>query len=333
MQTTVYIGAVAISPPLALAPMAGVTNLPFRLLCRRAGAGLVCSEMVSAVALCHDSRRTLAMLASDPRERPLSLQIFGGDPETMARAAAIICERAQPDLLDINMGCTVPKVTKGGAGACLLGDPGRAEAIVRAVTKASSVPVTVKLRARWRAGYPDAVELGQRFVDAGAAALVIHPRSAQGKFAAPLEWDLAARLVQAVPVPVWANGQVNSLEGARQVLAETGAVGLMVGRAALGNPWIFAQLAVLWGGPATVPPTREDRLRMALEHGGMLAGLMGEQRAARQMRKHVAWYARHFRDAALLRVAAGQAHTWSALAETLRAAMLAPPGSGLPGVE
>ncbi len=310
VSSILHIADVAVTPPVLLAPMAGITNLPFRLLCRRLGAGAVCSEMISATALRYGSKKTLAMLAGDPAERPLAIQLFGSDPEELAAAAALVCERARPDWLDLNLGCTVPKVARAGAGACLLADPARAEAIVRAVVRASGRPVTVKMRARWRQGGPDAVELGQRFEQAGAAALTIHPRSATGKFTTPLEWDLAARLVAAVRVPVVVNGEIHDAQTARTALATTGAAGVMVGRAALGNPWVFAEIATAWGGPAPKPPTRAERLAMAVEHGDLLAGAKGEGIANREMRKHVAWYARHFPDATALRVAAAQARTW-----------------------
>jgi len=327
------IGPVKVTPPVVLAPMAGVTNPPFRLLCRQLGAGLVCSEMVSATALCYGSRRTLQMLEAEEGERPLSLQLFGADPERMAAAAELVCARSRADVLDINLGCTVPKVAKSGAGAALLADPARTEALVRAVVGASSLPVTVKLRARWRAGCPDAVELGQRLEQAGAAAITLHPRSACGKFSAPLEWDLVARLVRAVAVPVIANGDIRDAADARRVLEGTGARGIMVGRAALGNPWIFAELAELFGGPPYRPPGWAVRLATALEHGERLAQYRGEGIATREMRKHVGWYARRFPDAAALRTAAAGARTWPAMREILLGAINQQPGEPCPQAE
>jgi len=327
-MSTLYLRALAIAPPLVLAPMAGITNLPFRLLCKRQGAGLVCSEMVSATALGYGSRRTLALLAASPEERPLSVQLFGGDPDTMARGAALVCEHGSADLLDINMGCTVPKVVKGGGGAALLADPERAQALVRAVVKASSVPVTVKLRARWRQGFPDAVELGRRCEQAGAAALVLHPRTASGKFTPPLEWELVARLAAAVSVPVIANGGIQDGVAAARVMADTGAQAVMVGRGALGNPWVFARMAAEMAGRCYQPPGRPQRLALAIEHGDMLRELKGERITACEMRKHAGWYVRGFPDAVALREAVTWARTWRELREILAAATAPPPGSG-----
>jgi len=285
-----------VEPPLVLAPMAGVTRAAFRLLCREQGCGLVCSEMVSANGLVHGNRRTRELLAIAEGERPVSIQIFGRDPEAMAEAARIV-DRAEPDLIDINMGCSVPKVAGTGAGAALLEDLDHAQEIVRAVAEAAARPVTVKMRARWKGTRDVAVEMARRAEQAGAAAVAIHPVPGRGERV--LDWSLIAKAKQAVGIPVIGNGGVRTPHDAARMFAETGCDAVMVGRAALGNPWIFGRIAhALRTGEEPAAPSLEDRVAMAQRHGRLLAEQIGEERAAREMRTHLAWYLRAFRGAA-----------------------------------
>ena len=305
------IGGVVVDPPLVLAPMAGVTNSAFRQLCRAGGAGLVCSEMVSALALVQGNRRSRQLLAFTAAERPLSIQLFGNAPEPMAEAARVVAA-AGPDLIDINMGCSVPKVTGSGAGAALLGDLDHAQRIVRAVARAVSLPVTVKMRSRWRGSQAVAVEMAQRAEDAGAAGVAIHP--VPGKGERLLDWRLIAQAKRAVSIPVIGNGGVRTPDDAARLFAETGCDAVMIGRAALGNPWIFGQIAhYLGSGGILPPPDLQERLVVASRHGRLLIEQRGEARAVREMRKHLGWYLRGFRGAARLRDQIGRLGSWGDL--------------------
>src|SRR5438046_6808075 len=236
LHETWHIRTVEIPSRLVLAPMAGVSVQAFRRQGRRFGAGLVCSEMVSCAGLQHGNERTLGYLRIASDEKPLAVQIFGSEPDVMADAARMV-EDAGADLVDVNFGCPVKKVTKTGAGATLLEDPERACAVVSAVAEAVSVPVTVKMRRGLANGSRDCLELGPRLVEAGAASLTLHPRSARQMYTGSADHSLTAELVSLVDVPVIASGDITSGARARSVLATTGAAAVMVGRAAQGNPW------------------------------------------------------------------------------------------------
>jgi tRNA-dihydrouridine synthase B len=279
------IGPVEVSTRVVLAPMAGVSVQAFRRQGRRFGAGLVCSEMVSCAGIEHRNERTLGYLRVSGDEHPLAIQIFGSEPETMAEAARLV-EAAGADLVDVNFGCPVRKVTKTGAGATLLEEPERACRVVDAVSSAVSVPVTVKLRRGLEDGSRACLEVGPRLVEAGAQALTLHPRSAKQMYTGVADHSLTAELVELVDVPVIASGDVTSRARAQAVLAATGAAAVMVGRGAQGNPWVLRELVD--GEPAE--PTREEVVAELVLFVRETMRELGEHRAAGFLKKFYGWY-------------------------------------------
>jgi tRNA-dihydrouridine synthase B len=285
LQSGWRIGPVEIPTRVVLAPMAGVSVQAFRRQGRRFGAGLVCSEMVSCAGLEHRNERTLGYLRIASDEHPLAVQIFGSNPATMAEAARMV-EAAGADLVDINFGCPVKKVTKTGAGATLLDDPARATAIVRAVVGAVGVPVTVKMRRGLENGSRTCLELGPRLVEAGAASLTLHPRSAKQMYTGEADHSLTAELVELVEVPVVASGDVTSRARAQAVLATTGAAAVMVGRAAQGNPWAIREIV----GDSDAEPSREEVVAELLLFIRETARELGTRRATGFLKKFYGWY-------------------------------------------
>ncbi len=298
--------------------MAGTTNRCFRLLCRRGGAGLVYSEMVSANALHHGSRRTEQVhLRSFPAERPLAVQIFGAHPQVMAHAVAWV-ERSGADIVDINMGCTVPKVRRCGAGVELMADPERAVAVVRAVVARSSLPVTVKLRAGLHAGDRGYLELARRLQDLGVAAFALHARTAAQGFAGAADWSAISELVERVAVPVIGNGDVTTAADAARMVAQTGCAAVMIARAAWGRPWFFAQAAAAMAGrPVPPDPPPAARLGVALCHAQMLALDLGERIALHQLRGQLRWYAHGLPHARQFRAATAAATSLAQLCDLI----------------
>jgi nifR3 family TIM-barrel protein len=265
------IGPVVVDPPVLLAPMAGETGSVLRILCRREGAGMVCTELTSSHGLYFGNPRSLEYLRWTDEERPISAQIFGAEPEMMAEAARRCC-LAGADIIDINMGCWVPKVAKTGAGAAMLRDVGRARAVMEAVVEASSVPVTVKTRVGWDGCTGSALEIGQAAQEAGVRALTIHGRTAVQGFSGQADWRPIAEAKGSLAIPVIGNGDVGTPEDVRRMFQETGCDAVMVGRAALGNPWIFREIArALRTGSAGPPPTSRERLETVREHARLLA--------------------------------------------------------------
>jgi tRNA-dihydrouridine synthase B len=285
LSSTWRIGPVEIPTRVVLAPMAGVSVQAFRRQGRRFGAGLVCSEMVSCAGLEHRNERTLGYLRIASDEHPLAVQIFGSNPATMAEAARMV-EAAGADLVDINFGCPVKKVTKTGAGATLLEDTARATAIVRAVADAVVVPVTVKMRRGVENGARTCLELGPRLVEAGAASLTLHPRSARQMYTGEADHSLTGELVELVGVPVVASGDITSRARAQSVLATTGAAAVMVGRAAQGNPWAIREIA----GDSNADPSREEIVAELLLFVRETARELGEKRATSFLKKFYGWY-------------------------------------------
>jgi tRNA-dihydrouridine synthase B len=285
LRSSWRIGPVDIPSRVVLAPMAGVSVQAFRRQGRRFGAGLVCSEMVSCAGLEHRNERTLGYLRIASDEHPLAVQIFGSDPATMAEAARMV-EAAGADLVDINFGCPVKKVTKTGAGATLLEDPARATAIVREVADAVSVPVTVKMRRGLDNGSRTCLDLGPRLVDAGAASLTLHPRSARQMYTGEADHSLTAALVELIDVPVVASGDITSLSRAQAVLATTGAEAVMVGRAAQGNPWTIREIL----GESRVEPSREEIVAELVLFIRETVRELGERRATSFLKKFYGWY-------------------------------------------
>lgn len=293
------IGEVELRTPWILAPMAGVSEMPFRRLAFRFGAGLCPTELVSAEGLIRASARTLRYLRRDEEwERPFSVQIFGGNPDSMVEAAKV-AKAHGADILDVNMGCPVPKVFKNGAGCALMADPARAAEIVRRMHEATGLPVTAKIRSGLDARRINCVEMGQALEEAGCAAIALHPRTRAQGYSGRADWSLIRRLKEAVRIPVIGNGDVKTVADARRMLEETGCDAVMIGRGALGNPWLFRQLE---GGP---PPTAEERHRVVLEHFADHVEFREDPRAAvRQFRKHVGWYAKGLVGASAFRARA-----------------------------
>ncbi|MBR5421735.1 MAG: tRNA dihydrouridine synthase DusB [Lachnospiraceae bacterium] len=295
------IADIEIENSLILAPMAGVTDLPFRLLCRRMGAGLLCMEMVSAKAIHYRNRNTAALMAIDPAEHPVSLQLFGREPELMAEVAASI-EEHPFDILDINMGCPVPKVVNNGEGSALMKEPELAEKIVRSITKAIKKPVTAKIRKGFDEAHVNAVELAKRLEDAGAAAIAVHGRTREQYYSGKADWDIIRQVREAVSIPVIANGDIDSPQAAAACREQTGCELLMIGRAVEGNPWIFREIAAFQSGGSIPPrPSLPEIKAMIREHAALMFEKKGEYIGIRELLKHVAWYLAGFPGAAKLR--------------------------------
>ena len=295
------IGNVEIESPCILAPMAGVTDLPFRLLCREQGAGLLSMEMVSAKAVSFHNKNTEALMEIAEGENPIALQLFGSDPHIMAETAREIEERPF-DILDINMGCPVPKVVNNGEGSALMKEPEKVEAIVSGVVKAVSKPVTVKIRKGFDENHINAVEIAKIIESAGAAAIAVHGRTREQYYSGEADWEIIRRVKEAVSIPVIGNGDVTSPFRAKQMLEETGCDGVMIGRAARGNPWIFRETAeYLETGTVPARPSRQEVKEMILRHCELQLRYKGEYTGIREMRKHVAWYTAGYPHSAKLR--------------------------------
>ncbi len=295
------IGNVKLDNSYILAPMAGVTDLPFRLLCKEQGAGLLCMEMISAKALQYKNKNTKTLLSIHPDEYPVSLQLFGSDAEIMSRMAQEI-EELPFQILDINMGCPVPKVVKNGEGSALMNQPKLVYEIVSKIVKAINKPVTVKIRKGFDENHVNAVEIAKIIEEAGAAAVAIHGRTREQYYSGKADWDIIRQVKEAVSIPVIGNGDVVSAESALALRTQTGCDGVMIGRGAQGNPWIFSDL-IQYERTGSIPPRPDYAAirNMLLRHARMQIEFKGDYLGIREMRKHVAWYTKGLKGSAKLR--------------------------------
>ena len=317
------IGGVAIDSPFVLAPLAGVSDSPFRQLAREQGASAVYTEMVSSDGLVRGSRNTLDYCAFESMERPIGIQVFGSDPLIMADAARVLSDlppEQRPDLIDINMGCPVRKVVNRCAGAALLQDVARIASIVERMSAATPLPVTAKIRLGWDGSSRNVVEVARTLEAAGAKAVAIHARTRAEKFEGEAHWEMIAEAKRAVAIPVIGNGDVRSAEDAVRMLGQTGCDGVMLGRAAFGDPWVFRRIrALVERGEALPPPTAAERLEAGVRHLAMMQASVGPEQAAREMRKHVAWYIKGLPNSARVREQVNHARTAHEMAELLQA--------------
>ncbi len=309
------IGDVVLDNNVILAPMAGVTDLPFRLLCRKSGAGLVCMEMISAKAIYYQNKNTEELLTIHPEEGPVSLQLFGSDARIIAEMAKRIQERPF-SILDFNMGCPVPKVVNNGEGSALMKNPRLAEEILSALVKAVKKPVTVKIRRGFDEAHCNAVELAKIAESCGVAAIAIHGRTREQYYSGRADWDSIRQVKEAVKIPVIGNGDVDSPRAAEAMLKETGCDGVMIGRAAQGNPWIFRDIvSFLDTGRIPEPPDVQEKKSIILKHADLQLEEKGDYTAIREMRKHLAWYTAGMPHSARFRQTINSMETFSQLRE------------------
>lgn len=295
------IGNVTLENNLILAPMAGVTDLPFRLLCKEQGAGLLCMEMVSAKAILYKNRNTEELLTIDARENPVSLQLFGSDPDIMSEIAKQIEERPF-DILDINMGCPVPKVVNNGDGSALMKNPKLAGAIIEKTARAIKKPVTVKIRKGFDENSINAVEMAHIAQESGAAAVAVHGRTRAQFYSGQADWDIIRQVKEAVSIPVIGNGDIRRAEDVIAMEQQTGCDGFMIARGAEGNPWIFRQILHYFETGESLPkPSFAEVTEMLLRHAAMQMEFKGEYTGIREIRKHAAWYTAGYRNSSKLR--------------------------------
>lgn len=290
-REAVQIGTVVLDNPTVFAPLAGITHLPMRLLAKSAGCALVCSEMISAMGLVHGAEKTCRMLVSTPEERPLSVQIFGSDPNAMAEAARLIQE-ADADIVDINCGCAVKKILKSGSGVALMRDPVSTAKLLRAVRAAVNIPFTIKIRSGWDASGDDAMTLARIAQDCGVDAVAVHPRTARQAFSGQADWSIIARIKKALSIPVIGNGDITTAEDALRMMTETGCDAVMVGRAAIGNPFLFAQIRDLLAGRQPRHPSPVERFAIMTHYVDAAVACFGERGACFMLRSKLGWFAK-----------------------------------------
>ena len=295
------IGNVKINSNVVAAPMAGVTDLPFRLLCHELGAGLVYTEMVSAKAIHYNNRKTEDLMVTDQQEKPVSLQLFGSEPGLMAEIAKRVEDRPF-DMIDINMGCPMPKIVNNGDGSALMKDPALIGRIIESVVGAVKKPVTVKIRKGFDEAHINAVEIAHIAEESGASAITVHGRTREQYYSGKADWEIIKKVCDTVKIPVIGNGDVTSPELAKKMIDETGCSAVMIGRAAQGNPWIFRETAsYLQEGKKLPRPTHKEMRETIMRHAQMQVECKGEYNAVREMRKHIAWYTTGMPGSAQLR--------------------------------
>lgn len=311
------IGNTILDNNVILAPMAGVTDLPFRLLCREQGCGMAVTEMVSAKAILYKNKNTKELLEVAPGEGPVAVQLFGSDPDIMAEIARQL-EEGPYAAIDVNMGCPVPKIVNNGEGSALMRDPALAVKILSAMVKAVKKPVTVKFRKGFREEEANAVEFAKMAESCGVAAVAVHGRTREQYYSGKADWDIIRRVKEAVSIPVIGNGDIFTPEDAGRMLRETGCDGIMIARGAKGNPWLFKRVIhYLDTGEVLEEPSTEEIQEMILRHGRMLSDYKGEKTAMRQMRGHMAWYTKGMPHSASLRNEINQVETLEGLVELL----------------
>ena len=299
MCKTLTIGSLQLKNNLILAPMAGLTNLPMRVLARECGAALTFTEMVSVNGLVRDGKKTFDLLRRAPEDRPLGVQIFGDDPTLLAEGARLV--EPYGELIDINMGCPVKKVVGSGAGSALLREPAKVASILRAVRRATSLPLTIKIRTGWAAGEQSFMEIGRIAEGEGVDAVTLHPRSRAQMFEGHADWGKIAELKGSLSIPVIGSGDIFKAADVAAMLKETGCDGVMIARGGLGDPWIFREALALMRGETPVPPTATEKLAVAMRHLALFIETCGEHTALREMRKHLSWYAKGVPGAAQFR--------------------------------
>ncbi len=317
VEKKLQIGNVVLENNIALGPMAGVTDLPFRILCKEQGVGLIYTEMVSAKGIFYNNKNTEELLQIEKRERPVALQLFGSDPQIMSEMAKKIEER-NFDILDINMGCPVPKIVNNGEGSALMKNPVLAGQIVEAVAKAIKKPVTVKIRRGFFREECTAPEFAKVLEESGAAAIAVHGRTREQYYSGQADWEVIKQVKENVKIPVIGNGDIFTPMDAKRMMEETGCDGIMIARGARGNPWIFRQTEeYLKSGVISSKPSFDEVIEMIKKHAAILAEVKGEYTSIREMRKHVAWYTIGYPGSAKLRGQMNEVETMEQLIELM----------------
>ena len=295
------IGNVSLDNRVFLSPMAGVTDLPFRLICKQKGCGMLYTEMINAKALCYNDENTKKMTKIEDEEHPIAIQIFGSEPEYMGRAAEILNSHPN-EILDINMGCPAPKVIKNGDGSALMKNPKLAEEVMRAVVENSTKPVTLKIRKGWDDNSVNAVEIAKIAEQAGISAVAIHGRTREQYYSGKADWDIIKEIKESISIPVIGNGDVFEIDDAINMLEKTNCDAIMIGRGAQGNPWIFKRINhYMQTGEILPNPTAEEKINTAIEHMKLAVAEHGEYVAVREMRKHIGWYIKGLKNSARFR--------------------------------
>ncbi len=317
----IKIGNVELENKVFLSPMAGVTDLPFRLICKEQNCGMLYTEMINAKALCYDDENTKKMLKIEDAEHPVAVQIFGSEPEFMGRAAEIMNDYPN-EILDINMGCPAPKVIKNGDGSALMRNPKLAEEVLKAVVKNSKKPVTVKIRKGWDDEHINALEIAKIAEASGISALAIHGRTREQYYSGKADWDIISQIKKSISIPVIGNGDIFTVEDSINMLDKTNCDAIMIGRGSQGNPWIFKRINYYMQTGEILPePTLEEKINTAIKHLGMAVDEHGEYVAVREMRKHIAWYLKGLRNSARVRDEINKIETYEEVVSKLNGYM------------